>query len=256
MRTCCAWFAAHSALTGSSGTPPGQGTAGSSRPSGLRNRNVWVRAPISTTRPSASCRITTPARIAGQAPARFRGNSYPAFQGRLPLLRPVLQHRGVDMDHDLVALPGRARIQRLVQRRLREHDQGVAAPRSSPTRQLSHSAHERKPVFHPPRASNSRIRSSRRAVAASRWADSSAISSPRRSSSRTRGGDSSSADDTVVMATPPSAPGTLHREFRVAGRRLPDAIGGSRMDSRSPRVRSRGGVPRREFSVELFALGA
>jgi len=53
-----------------------------------------------------------------------------------------------------------------------------AAPRSSPTRQLSHAAQERKPVFQPPRASNARIRSRRRAVAASRCADSSAISSP------------------------------------------------------------------------------
>src|SRR6266850_4434968 len=39
----------------------------------------------------------------------------------------------------------------------------------------------RKPVFQPPRASNSRIRSSRLAVAASRWAESSAISSLSRS---------------------------------------------------------------------------
>ena len=60
-----------------------------------------------------------------------------------------------------------------------------AAPRSSPIRQLSQSAQERKPALQPPRASNSRIRSRRRAVAASRCADSSAISSPRRSSSAT-----------------------------------------------------------------------
>ena len=76
-----------------------------------------------------------------------------------------------------------------------------AAPRSRPTRQESHSAQERKPLFQPPRASNSRIRSSRRAVAASRCTDSSAISSPRRSSSRTS------------MASPPSAGATLHRGF-------------------------------------------
>ena len=47
-----------------------------------------------------------------------------------------------------------------------------AAPRSSPTRQLSQAAQERKPVFQPSRASNSRIRSRRCAVAASRWAES------------------------------------------------------------------------------------
>ena len=58
-----------------------------------------------------------------------------------------------------------------------------AARRSSPTRQLSQAAQERKPVFQPPRASKSRMRSRRRAVAASRCADSSAIASPSRSSS-------------------------------------------------------------------------
>jgi hypothetical protein len=42
-----------------------------------------------------------------------------------------------------------------------------------------------KPVFQPPRASNSRISSRRRAVAASRCAASSAISSPSRSSAAT-----------------------------------------------------------------------
>ena len=57
-----------------------------------------------------------------------------------------------------------------------------AAPRSRPTRQESHSAQDRKPVFQPPRASKSRIRSSRRAEAASRCVESSAIASPMRSS--------------------------------------------------------------------------
>src|SRR5438552_5432658 len=50
-------------------------------------------------------------------------------------------------------------------------------------RHVSHAAHEAKPLPQPPRASNSRMRSSRRAVAASRWAESLAISSPSRSSS-------------------------------------------------------------------------
>src|SRR5262245_9327512 len=49
-----------------------------------------------------------------------------------------------------------------------------AAPSASPTRQLSQWAHEAKPLPHPPRTSNSRIRSSSRAVAASRCAASSA----------------------------------------------------------------------------------
>jgi hypothetical protein len=61
-----------------------------------------------------------------------------------------------------------------------------AAPGSSPTRQDSHAAHERKPLPQPPRASNARMRSSSRAVAASRCTASSAISSPRRSSSAVR----------------------------------------------------------------------
>src|SRR6058998_3814198 len=77
-----------------------------------------------------------------------------------------------------------------------------AAPRSSPTRQLSQAAQERKPVFQPPRASNSRMRSRRRAVAASRCADSSAISSPRRSS------------ESVSMASLPSSTwATLYPSF-------------------------------------------
>ena len=73
-----------------------------------------------------------------------------------------------------------------------------AAPGDMPTRQASHSAQERNPVFHPRRASNSRIRPSSRAVAASRWADSSAISSPRRSRSRTRGGEGTRVGRVVV----------------------------------------------------------
>jgi len=58
-----------------------------------------------------------------------------------------------------------------------------AAPGSRPTRQLNQWAQEVKPLLQPWRASNSRMRSRRRAVAASRCAESSAISSPRRSSS-------------------------------------------------------------------------
>ena len=81
-----------------------------------------------------------------------------------------------------------------------------AAPGENPTRQESQAAHERKPLFQPPRASNSRMRSSRRAVAASRCADSSAISSPSRSTSR--------SDETLRMTSPPFLLGaTLYPGF-------------------------------------------
>ena len=87
-------------------------------------------------------------------------------------------------------------------------------PRSSPTRQLSQAAQERNPLFQPPRASNSRIRSSRRAVAASRCADSSAISSPSRSRSAT----------TTEPVPRPAGLGLLDlpglRERRARGKRL------------------------------------
>src|SRR6267143_5572345 len=65
-------------------------------------------------------------------------------------------------------------------------------------------AHELKPVFQPSRASNSRMRSRRRAIAASRCADSSAISSP--SWSRER----------VSITSPPCSGATLHRSFGPA----------------------------------------
>lgn len=118
----------------------------------------------------------------------------------------------------------------------------LAAPGDMPTRHASHSAHDRNPLFQPPRASNSRMRASRRAVAASRWADSSAISSPRRSSSWMFGGEGTkdgraitdtAADDTSLLhigwtsftaenATATSfyrLYGTLHRGFRTTGMR-------------------------------------
>ena len=79
-----------------------------------------------------------------------------------------------------------------------------AAPGSSPTRHVSHAAQERKPLPQPPRRSKSRMRSSSRAVAASRWADSSAMSSPRRSSSGVFIGASP-----LLFAAP-----TLHLGFR------------------------------------------
>jgi hypothetical protein len=88
-----------------------------------------------------------------------------------------------------------------------------AAPRSSPIRQLSQSAQERNPALQPPRASNSRIRSRRRAVAASRCADSSAISSPRRSSSATGPRVVRMCVEWTSMASLPSTGETLHPGF-------------------------------------------
>src|SRR5437016_8969646 len=54
--------------------------------------------------------------------------------------------------------------------------------------------------------------SRRRALAASRWADNSAISSPRRSS------------ENVAMASPPSAGATLHPRFGATGETRQSAI--------------------------------
>src|SRR4030095_1760012 len=78
-----------------------------------------------------------------------------------------------------------------------------AAPRSIPPRQLSHAAQERKPEFHPPRRSNSRISSRRRAVAASRCADNSAISSPSRSNSTADLGSAGVSDERIFMVSLP-----------------------------------------------------
>jgi len=84
-----------------------------------------------------------------------------------------------------------------------------AAPAWRPIRQVSQAAQELKPEFHPPRASKSRMRASRRAVAASRWAANSAISSPSRSSSRVVEG----AGVISMGASPLSAGVTLHPGF-------------------------------------------
>ncbi len=90
-----------------------------------------------------------------------------------------------------------------------------AAPGSSPTRQVSHAAHERKPWLQPPRASNSRIRSSSRAVAASRCADSSAISSPSLSSWTIGSGVGTTLGVQMFIGEPPGAAPTLYPGFRA-----------------------------------------
>ena len=76
-----------------------------------------VRAPTSTIRPSSSCRITTPARVARQPLGRFRGNANTAFEGRLTRLLRIGEHRGVDVHDDLVTLARRAGAQFMVERR-------------------------------------------------------------------------------------------------------------------------------------------
>jgi hypothetical protein len=98
-----------------------------------------------------------------------------------------------------------------------------AAPRSSPIRQLSQWAQERNPLFQPPRVSNARMRSRRRAVAASRCADNSAISSPRRSSSAMRSGvgfrPAGMSGEWISMASLPCVEATVHPGFGAARER-------------------------------------
>ena len=60
------------------------------------------------------------ARVARQAPRRFRGNVRAPFEDGLAGLIRVRQHRGVDMNHHLVSLSWRAGIDPVVQGRLRE----------------------------------------------------------------------------------------------------------------------------------------
>jgi len=86
---------------------------------------VRVRAPISTVRPSGSCRITHPAGIACQALGRSRGNVAHLFQLGLAGLNRIRQHRGVDVDRDLIALARRPRVELVVQGGLREQAQRV-----------------------------------------------------------------------------------------------------------------------------------
>ena len=60
------------------------------------------------------------ARVACEAPRRFRGNVDPIFQHGLAGLLRVRQHRRVDVDHHLVPLARRAGIDPVVERRLRD----------------------------------------------------------------------------------------------------------------------------------------
>ncbi|HUF91848.1 MAG TPA: hypothetical protein VMR23_05680 [Candidatus Limnocylindria bacterium] len=66
-----------------------------------------------------------PARIARQAPGRFRGNARAVLEDRLAGLIRVREHRGIDMDDDLVALARRAGIEPVMQRSFREQRQRI-----------------------------------------------------------------------------------------------------------------------------------
>jgi len=68
-----------------------------------------------------------PARVARQALGRFRGNARAVLEHGLPRLIRIGQHRGIDVDHHLVALTRGAGIE-VVQGRLREQSQGIGLP--------------------------------------------------------------------------------------------------------------------------------
>ena len=61
-----------------------------------------------------------PARVARQAPRRFRGNARAVLEHGLAGLLRICQCRCVDVDHDLVPLSRRAGIELVVQGRFRE----------------------------------------------------------------------------------------------------------------------------------------
>jgi hypothetical protein len=64
------------------------------------------------------------ARVAGQALRRLRGDARPVDHGLAGRI-DIGQHGSVDVNHDLVALAGRARIHTVMERRLREQGEGV-----------------------------------------------------------------------------------------------------------------------------------
>jgi hypothetical protein len=66
-----------------------------------------------------------PARVAGQAPGRFRGNARAVLEDGLARLLRVGEDGGIDVDHDLIALGQWAGIDAVVQRRLREQGEGI-----------------------------------------------------------------------------------------------------------------------------------
>ena len=85
-----------------------------------------VRAPTSIVRPSASWRITTPARVARHALRRFRGNARAAFHDGLARRIGVGQDIGIDVDDDLVALARSAGVDPVVERGLGDQRQRIS----------------------------------------------------------------------------------------------------------------------------------
>src|SRR6266850_163222 len=69
--------------------------------------------------------MTNPGRVAGQPLRRSGRNAHAVFELRLAGLTGVGQDGGVDMDYHLVALPGGARIDAVVERGLGEQREGV-----------------------------------------------------------------------------------------------------------------------------------
>ena len=65
------------------------------------------------------------ARVARQAPRRFRGNAHAPLEDRLARLIRVRQCRRVHVHHHLIPLTRRAGIEFVMQRRLREQGQRV-----------------------------------------------------------------------------------------------------------------------------------
>ena len=66
-----------------------------------------------------------PAGVAGQALGRSSWNAYAVFEDRLTRRLGIRQHRGVHVDHHLITLAGRARIDSVVERGLGEEGQRV-----------------------------------------------------------------------------------------------------------------------------------
>ena len=66
-----------------------------------------------------------PSRVAGQTPGRFCGNVCPVLEDRLARSVRVGQHRDIDVDHDLVPLPGCTGIDPMVERRFGDESQRV-----------------------------------------------------------------------------------------------------------------------------------
>jgi len=92
------------------------------------------------------------ARVARQALGRFRGNAHAVIENGLAGCIRVRQHRGVDMDDDLISLAWGARVDAVAERRFGEqgsqdwHSVVVADAKSLPAGMLSSVVYERHPA--------------------------------------------------------------------------------------------------------------